>query len=80
MLSSIFVDTAVKGRQVLEEIGGGESRQGDSRGCLQMTPQEKREYDWYMKKHEGADTTGNSNAEKGREEERSAGGNPREPR
>ena len=58
-------DTAVKGRQALGEVGGGGSRQEDSRGCLQTTPQEKRQYDWYMK-NERADMTRDPNAERER--------------
>ena len=48
-------DTSV-GTQVVKGIGGGGSRQLD-KDCLQMTPQEKRQYDWYMRRYERADMT-----------------------
>ena len=49
--------------------GGGGSRQLD-RDCLQMTPQEKRQYDWYMKEYERADMTRDPKRERERERER----------
>ena len=51
---------------MLEEIGGGGSRQGSRSACPQMTPQEKRQYDWYMKKYDRAEMTRNPNAERER--------------
>ena len=54
----------VRERQLLEEVGGGGSRQRGSSDSLQMTPQERRQYDWHMKKYEEADMTRNPNAER----------------
>ena len=54
-------------KQVLEGIGGGGGgRQRGNTDCLHMTPQEKRQYDWYMKKYERADMTRNPKAERER--------------
>ena len=52
-LSYLTHDDSVK-TQVMKGIGGGGSRQSD-RGCIQMTPQERKQYDWYMRRYERAD-------------------------
>ena len=54
-LSYLTDDNSVKA-QVVKGIGGGGSRQLD-KDCLQMTPQEKRQYDWYVRRYERADMT-----------------------
>ena len=55
-----------KERQESERNGGGGSRQESGKTCSQMTPQERRQYDWYIKKYERADMTGNPKAERER--------------
>ena len=47
-LSYLTNGTSV-GTQVVKGIGGGGSRRLD-KNCLQMTPQEKRQYDWYVRR------------------------------
>ena len=49
--------------------GGGGSRQlGNER--LQMTPQERKQYEWYMKRYQNADMTRDPERERERERER----------
>ena len=45
--------------------GGGGSRQLGNE-CLQMTPQERKQYEWYMRKYQNADTTGDPERERER--------------
>ena len=55
-----------KREQFSRVVREGGSGQRDGNSSLQMTPQEKRQYEWYMKKYEKADTTRNPNAERER--------------
>ena len=45
--------------------GGGGSKQAGS-GCPQMTPQERKQYEWYMKKYHTADTARDPDKERER--------------
>ena len=53
-------------RRLLEELGGGGSRQRSREINPQLTPQERRQYEWCMKKYEGADRTKNPKVERER--------------
>ena len=57
---------AQRGRQVCKESRGGGGRQRGSDTSPQMTPQERRQYEWYVKKFEKADTAVDPNAERER--------------
>ena len=56
----------LRGRQLLEEVRRGGSRQRGSDIVPQLTPQERRQCEWYMKKLERADVTRNPDAERQR--------------
>ena len=64
-LSYLTDDNSVRA-QVVKGIGGGGSRQSD-KDCLQMTPQERKQYDWYVRRYERADMTRNPKGERERE-------------
>ena len=64
-LSYLTGDNSVRA-QVVKGIGGGGSRQLD-KDCLQMTPQERKQYDWYVKRYERADMTRDPNGERERD-------------
>ena len=57
----------LRGRQLSEVVGGGGNKRGGNEVNRQLTPQERRQYDWYMmEKYERADMTGNPTAERER--------------
>ena len=56
----------LRGRHLLEEVGGGGSRKRGSEVNSPLIPQERRQYEWYMKKYERADMSKNPNAERER--------------
>ena len=60
------VDCNIGKRQQSERNGGGGSRQEHGNTRSQMTPQETRQYDWYVKKYEKADMTRTPKAERER--------------
>ena len=55
-----------RGRQLRKEAGEGGSRQRSNDTSHQLTPQERRQYEWYVKEFEKADLARDPSAERER--------------